>query len=67
MDNLPDKVYATIRINGIQCPVTNMFDIDNNELMDSDTLDKVYRVVALAPDGSWVVIDTDYASLWPLQ
>lgn len=63
----PAKVYATIRVNGVQCPVTNLLDIDGEELTDADAVNKVCRVVALAPDGAWIVIDTNYASLWPLQ
>ena len=62
-----DKIYATIEFNGVQCPVTNMFDIDGDELSDDDTVEQVCRVVAMLPDGNWLGIDAYYTDLRALH
>lgn len=62
-----DKMLCTIRINGSDCPVTNLFDIDGNELRASDTLDMATSVVALLPNNEWLAIDVDLYDLRPLQ
>jgi hypothetical protein len=64
---VPAKVYCTISINGIQCPVTNMFDIDGDALLDTSTLDMVCSVVAQLPNGQWVSTTANHTELWPLQ
>lgn len=61
------KMYCTINVDGVACPVTNMFDIDGNELTEDATLEHVASIVALLPNGHWYVTETDYTELRPLQ
>jgi hypothetical protein len=65
--NDPTQVFCTILVNGVSCPVTNMMDIDGDELGGSDTLDMVCCVVAQLPDGRWLSTVADYCDLIPLQ
>lgn len=60
-------MYCTINVDGAICPVTNLFDIDGNELGEEDTLEHVATVVALLPDGRWLATEADYTELRPLQ
>ena len=54
-------------INGVDCPVTNLFDIDGVELGPEDTLDKVCSLVAELPNGQWAVMSADISDLRALS
>lgn len=62
--SLPDRVLATISVNGEQCPVTNMFDAFGE---DTQVREEACSAVVLLPDGKWKSIDVTGISLWPLQ
>lgn len=57
------RVYGTILVNDIPCPVTNLIDIDGE---DTDDLDQAIRGVAKAADDKWVVFDIDATGVFPL-
>lgn len=61
------KMYCTIEVNGVECPVTNLFDIDGNELAETATLGEATRAVVLLPDGQWMVTEIDIDELRPLN
>ena len=66
MDRLT-KMYCTIRVNGEDCPVTNLLDIDGNELGDDDVFGDAYSFVAQLPDGKWLAALVEDANLRPLN
>lgn len=64
---VPDKVYAMISVNGLLCPVTNMFDIDGDSMGDRDTVDMCCSVVAQLPCGAWISAAIDWRELRKLS
>lgn len=64
LEVVPDRVLGTLFINGVSCPVTNVFDLDGDE---TTILADAYSAVALAPDGKWLSICVDQSGIFPLQ
>ncbi len=61
------KMYCTIEVNGVECPVTNFFDIDGNELAEDAKLGEADKAVVLLPDGQWLVTEINIDELRPLN
>lgn len=59
------KVYATVRVNGEHCPVTNLFNASGEEL--TELTDEVCRVVIKASEDQWITANLSANDLWPMQ
>ena len=62
-----NKVLCVLRVNGIDCPVYNLLDIDGDELSDAATVDMAFMAVAQLPDGKWLATEVDHYDLRALQ
>lgn len=59
-----DKVWGTLLINGVSCPVTNIFDMDGD---DTDTIADAYSAVVQVPNGLYISVCVDQSGIYPLQ
>lgn len=64
LEVVPDRVLGTLLINGVSCPVTNVFDLDGDE---TTILADAYSAVALLPNGQWTSLCVDQIGILPLQ
>lgn len=61
---VPARILATLKVNGVHCAVTNLFDIDGDETTDLEWAE--VAVVAL-PDGRWASLCITSTGVWPLS
>lgn len=60
---MTQHIYGTVIINGKPCEVTNLFDIDGDEIED---LEQAVRAVAKFSEDKWIVFDLDATGIFPL-
>ena len=61
---VPERCLGTLVVNGIHCPVTNLYDLDGDDTTD---LDLAAVAVCLLPDGKWLTAQVSSSGVWPLQ
>lgn len=62
MDKLM-RVLALFEVAGVMCPVTNMFDINGDEIVDYNKIDNVFSVVVFLQDNKWLAIEAASSEL----
>lgn len=58
------RIYGTIKIDGMHCPVTNLFDASGDE---TDDTDEACSAVVRLFDGKWMSVCINERDIWPLQ
>ena len=61
------EMLCTIEINGILCPVTNLFGIDGDELDNTFPLYMAFSAVVHLPDGQWLATTVEPSDLKALS